>query len=113
LASACYSRGWAWLTKREYDRAIADSDQATRLKPRDAAAYNGRAWLWATCPDAKYRDGERAVESATTACELSRWNDPNQLDALAAADAEAGDVAAAGTWQEEAGAPAPGGQKEG
>ncbi len=36
-------------------------------------------------------DGKRAVESATKACELSNGKDPNSIDTLAAACAEAGD----------------------
>ena len=110
--AAYYNRGNVWSDKGEYDRAIADYDQAIRLNPRDAAAHYGRAWLSATSPEAKYRDGKRAVESATTACELNQWNDPIQLNALAAAFAEAGDSAAAVTWQEKAVALAPGDQKE-
>jgi hypothetical protein len=66
-----------------------------RLEPTSARGYNGRAWLWATCPEAKYRDGKRAVESATTACELSAWKEPNDVDTLSAAQAEAGDFDAA------------------
>ena len=58
-----------------------------------------RAWLWATCPAAKYRDGKRAVASATRACELRGWKDPYGLDTLAAAYAEAGDFAKAVVYQ--------------
>jgi hypothetical protein len=36
------------------------------------------------------RDGERAVEYATRACELSGWNEPSYLQGLAAAYAESG-----------------------
>ncbi len=62
-----------------------------RVAPKSADRYNNRAWLWATCPDARFRDGKRSVESVTKACELSNWKRPTIIDTLASACAEAGD----------------------
>jgi hypothetical protein len=67
-----------------------------------ALAYDRRAWVWAACPDPKLRDGKRAVESATKACELTNWREPRFLHALAAAHAEAGDFDSAVQWQTKA-----------
>ena len=44
----------------------------------------------ATCPQAQYRDGKKAVEHATKACHLTNWSDIEFVDTLAAAQAEAG-----------------------
>ena len=90
-ALAFNNRGYAWHNKKEYDKAIADYNEAIRLDPQSAEAYNSKAWLMATCPEAKYRDGKRAVESATRACELSDGKEPNYFGTLAAAYAESGD----------------------
>jgi tetratricopeptide (TPR) repeat protein len=88
-------RGLAWIAKKEYDKAIADYNEAIRLDPKDASAYNSRAWIWVTCPDAKYCDGKKAVQSATTASELSDRKEPNTVGMLAAAYAEVGDFESA------------------
>jgi tetratricopeptide (TPR) repeat protein len=94
------NRGNAWAGKKEYGKALADYNEAIRLDPRDAQSHNNRAWLWATCPDEEYRDGKRAVESATRACELGEWKEPNLLGTLAAAYAESGDFDRAVELQE-------------
>jgi tetratricopeptide (TPR) repeat protein len=95
-------RGSAWYGKKEYGKAISDYNEAIRLDPEYSMAYYNRAWLWATCPVADYRDGKKAVESATRACELTGWLADNFVDALAAACAETGDFDKAVEWQEKA-----------
>jgi tetratricopeptide (TPR) repeat protein len=99
LALAYIGRGNAWQDKQEHDKAIADYGVAIRLDPKHALAYGYRAWLWATCPDPKFRDGKKAVESARKGCELTDWKNANHLAALAAAYAEAGQFDDAIRWQ--------------
>jgi tetratricopeptide (TPR) repeat protein len=89
-ASAPYNRGHVYYFKKQYRKALADCDQAIRLDPTLAAAFSRRAWLRATCPDDKYRDGARAVVDARRACELSGYRDSQALSTLAAAYAESG-----------------------
>ena len=88
---AINNRGDAWQAKKKFDLALQDYDQGIRLDPKNAAPYNEVAWLRSTCPDAKFRDGKKAVELATKACELTQWKNPELLDTLAAAYAETGD----------------------
>jgi tetratricopeptide (TPR) repeat protein len=90
------------IAKGEYAKAREAYDRALDLGPAVPSTFGKRAWLAATCPDAKYRNGKRAVEDATKACELTGWRDGHLLEVLAAACAEAGDFANAVKWETKA-----------
>ncbi|MFO0878787.1 MAG: hypothetical protein U0840_15705 [Gemmataceae bacterium] len=83
-------RGQAQMGLGHYSRALSDLDWAIRFNPNDPLAHGWRAWIRASCPDETIRDGAQAVQDATTACELSRWQDAFLIAVLAAAHAESG-----------------------
>ncbi len=99
-ADAYSNRGLIQNARGRADKAILDFQRCLELDPQHADACNDLAWLLATCPDANLRDGTRAVEYATRACELTAWKNWSFLDTLAAAHAESGDFAQAVKFQQ-------------
>jgi hypothetical protein len=97
-----FRRAWYWMDLREFDRALADFTEYARCHPDSKTALECLAWFFATTPDAKYRDGKRAVDLATRACELSGWRDCFALDTLAAAYAECRAFRTAVKWEQSA-----------
>jgi serine/threonine-protein kinase len=85
-----YILGQVFQQQGRYAEAEGTYLAASKARPDSFAVYELVARLLATCPDDKVRDGERAVEYATAACERSDWKNPFCLDTLAAAYAEAG-----------------------
>jgi tetratricopeptide (TPR) repeat protein len=95
-------RGRVFQNQGNYKKALDDFDEAIRLDPGEAWAYDVRAWIWATCPAETFRDGTKAVESATRACELTNWDEGGFLDMFAAAYAEESDFDSAVKWETKA-----------
>jgi tetratricopeptide (TPR) repeat protein len=93
------SRGLYYAKTGNYGAAIQDSKTAIALEPDNASPYNNLAWLLAVTPDAKWRDGKKALEYAKKACDLTQWNEPAFVDTLAAAYAESGDFTNAVKWE--------------
>jgi tetratricopeptide (TPR) repeat protein len=96
------ARARVWFERGAFAQTLADLSAVIKLEPADVEAQQGIAWILATCPDPKIRNGPQAVISATRACELTEWKVAHGLTTLAAAYSETGDFAAAAQWQERA-----------
>ena len=83
-------RGLLFEELGKYDKALADHRRAMEIAPNDPHQIAVLAMMQAACPDAKYRNGNQAVSSATKACQLSQWQSAEAVSALAAAYAETG-----------------------
>ena len=83
LASLLDSQGEAAEAVRHYREAL-------RLTPDEPLLLNNLAWLLATCPDARLRNGAQAVGYAERACALTSYRQTVTVGTLAAAYAEAG-----------------------
>jgi tetratricopeptide (TPR) repeat protein len=70
-------------------------ESALLADPSHVPLLDRLAWLLATCPTSGLRNGGRAIQVATHACELTTWEDARCVNTLAAAYAEAGDFLAA------------------
>jgi spermidine synthase len=70
--------------------AAAAFRRAAAVAPDNPAAMDNVAWLLATCPDPRVRNGGEAVAWAERACRATSYRDPLPLRSLAAAYAETG-----------------------
>jgi tetratricopeptide (TPR) repeat protein len=98
-ALAFNNRGFAFRMRGDYGKAVADFEESIRLTPEFPNPYKNLAWLLATCPQAEFRDGARAVAHAQKALQLVKHQEAEWLGILAAAHAEAGAFDQAVHWQ--------------
>jgi tetratricopeptide (TPR) repeat protein len=82
-----FNLGWNLRRKGDPDGALVAFRNAVQIDPKYAAAQYELARLLASGPD-RLRHGKQAVEHATRACELTKWNEPIFIATLAAAHAE-------------------------
>jgi protein O-mannosyl-transferase len=74
----------------QFAEAIGHYERATGISPQSVSALANLAWLLATCPDASFRDGSKAIQLARRADQLSGGTNALVLRTLAAGYAEAG-----------------------
>ncbi len=95
-------RGDARLSLGQHKEAIEDYTKAMEIDPNDDGVLNNLAWVLATSPVDELRDGKKAIELATKACEATEYKRPHILSTLASGFAEAGDFEKAREWIEKA-----------
>jgi tetratricopeptide (TPR) repeat protein len=83
LAHCLTALGDQMAARREYQKAL-------RLDPKWPQQANQVAWVLATCPEEAARNGALACRLAEQLCEATNRQEPDYLDTLAAAYAEAG-----------------------
>jgi tetratricopeptide (TPR) repeat protein len=101
-ADALRGRGDAYLNLGKHAEAIADFNAALETDPENDGLLNNLAWVLATSPMDDQRNGQRAIELATKACELTAYEMPHILSTLAAAYAETGEWETAIKYSEQA-----------
>ena len=87
-AAVCTGLGMFLQGRGQVEDALACFDESLRLQPNQPQLLNNVAWIRATNPDPKLRDGARAVAAAEFAIKQLP-DDVHALDTLAAAYAEA------------------------
>ena len=93
--AALAGRGEALAAVGDHVAARDDLERASTLRPDDPAALAALAWLLATSPEDAVRDGQRALDLASRACDSAAADDVRCRRALAAAHAEVGQYARA------------------
>jgi tetratricopeptide (TPR) repeat protein len=99
---ALYGRANALWDLKDFAGTVKDYEAVLKLQALHESALDELAWLLATCPDEKIRNGKRAVELATTLNKLSGEKNAEHLDTLAAAQAEVGNFEEAVRRQKQA-----------
>jgi tetratricopeptide (TPR) repeat protein len=99
---AWQGRADAHLALGEQAEAIADYEEALKRAPDNSAILNNLAWILATSPEDKLRNGARSIELATAACKVTEYKQAHILSTLAAGYAETGDFKTAIEWSTKA-----------
>ena len=85
-----------------YEESILNYQYLLQRHPRSTTTHSNLAWVYATCPVEKLRNGPQALAHAQYALQLGGRKSPWVLGSLASAFAETGDFEKAMFWQSEA-----------
>jgi tetratricopeptide (TPR) repeat protein len=96
------NRAEAYVRGKEFAKAKADIELALENDGGVPRLHMNLARVLATAPDAKLRDGKRALAEAKKAVDMLKYRDGRFLDTLAAAYAEAGEFDKAVATQQKA-----------
>lgn len=90
FSDAYMGRGALYHNSEKWKEALSDFDKTLSLDPYNNVTLVRRARIRATCPVATFRDGKLAIQDAQKACEISKYEEWEDLEVLAAAYAETG-----------------------
>jgi|GEM_PF-5874881 len=94
-ADTHFMLGLAHHVTAHYELALREFEKAIELNPNCANALYAKAFLLATCDDARYRNGNEAVRIAEKLCKSGKFALAQDVLLLAAAKAEQGNFEAA------------------
>jgi tetratricopeptide (TPR) repeat protein len=89
-AGAYYNLGKIFTHQGKIVNAILNYKKTLHFSPENTQALYNLSWILASHKDKEFRNGEEAVRLAEQLCEITQYNQPLALDALAAAYAETG-----------------------
>ena len=96
------SRADSMLGVGRHDEAIKEYERVLEQKPDESGALNNLSWVLATSTVDELRDGQRSLELAQKACEVTEYKLPHVISTLAAAHAELGNFEQAIEWSTKA-----------
>lgn len=88
------------LSANRHKDAAKALERVIKIDPSDEVSTNNLSWLLSTSPIDMVRSGERALELAKKACEMTEYKKSYILSTLAAAYAETGDFDKAVEWSQ-------------
>ncbi|MEM7455719.1 MAG: hypothetical protein AAF456_15305 [Planctomycetota bacterium] len=97
-----YYRGHLHEKFEQWQRAIDDYLLAFDLDSTQTGAGVSLARIQAGCPDASFRDADKAIENSQSMCARTNWKDWVPISVLAAAHAESGDFKSAIKYAQQA-----------